>query len=79
MKVGLCHIVVIYYGTSFKGTFVTICKVLDLSNETLAKHHHNELIVDYLPYFLNKVIIIEIEYRQSTDVFIPTWTATGYT
>ena len=74
----MCHLVVIYDDTPFKGTFVAICTSLDLPYDILAKRNHKGLTVEHFHRFLNKAVTIVIEDRQSNDVFVPPGIAAGY-
>ena len=47
MKLDLCHLVVLYDGSPFKGSFVTIWKSLHISSNILAKRNHEGLTVEY--------------------------------
>ena len=78
MKFGLCHLVVLDDGNPFKGAFVAMCKSLKVNYDILAKRKYNGLSVEHFQRFLNKVIKISMEDRQSNDVFVPTGIAAGY-
>ena len=71
VKFGLCPLVVIDDGTPFKGAFVAMCTALDLNYDILAKRNHEGLSVEHFHRFLNKVVTIAMEDRQSNDVFVP--------
>ena len=78
MKFGLCHLVVIDDGTLFKGSFVAMCKYLDLYYDILAKCNHKGLTVEHFHCFLNKVVTIAMENRQRNNVFVPAGVVAGY-
>ena len=78
MMFGLCHLIIIDYGTPFKSDFVAMCKALDLNYDILAKRNDKELTVEHFHRFLNKVVTISMEDRQSNGVFVMTWIAVGY-
>ena len=78
MKFGLCHLVVINNGTLFIRAFVTMCKALDLNYDILTKRNNKGLTVGHFHCFLNKAVKIEIEDRQSNDVFVPAGIVAGY-
>ena len=72
MKFSVCHLVVIDDSISFKGAFVSLCKVLDLNYDVFAKHNHKMSTV------VNKTEIITMEDRQSNDVFVPAGIVAGF-
>ena len=78
MMFGLCHFIIIDYGTPFKCAFVAMCKNLDLNYDILAKRNDKELTVEHFHRFLNKVVAISMEDRESNDVFVMTWIAVWY-
>lgn len=53
MKFGLCYLAILDYGAPFKDAFVTMCQVLNLKYDFLAKRNQKELTVEYLHRFLN--------------------------
>ena len=63
MKFGLCHLVVINYGTPFKGTFVAMCIALDLNYDIFAKRNYKRSTVERFHRFLNKAVPIAVEDR----------------
>ena len=77
MKFGLCHLVVIDDGTPSKGTFVAMCKALDLNFKIRTKRNHRGLTVEHFHRFFNKAVTIAIEDRKSDDVFVPAGIAAG--
>ena len=70
MKFGLCHLVVINDGTLFKGSFVAMCKVLDLNQTIFANRNYKGLTVGHFHRFLNKEATIVMTDRQSNNVFV---------
>ena len=60
-----------------KRDFVAICKALDLNYDILTKRNNKGLTVGHFHCFLNKAVKIEIEDRQSNDVFVPVGIAAG--
>ena len=78
MKFGLCYLVVLDDDTSFKDTFVAMCKVLKLNYDILAKRNHTGLSVEHFHRFLNKAATIAMADRQSNNVFVPAEIITGY-
>ena len=75
MKFGVYHLVVIDDGTSFKRTFVIMCKDVDLNYDVLAKRNYKGLSVEYFHRFLNITVKIAMKDRQSNDVLISAGTA----
>ena len=63
MKFGLCHLVVLDDGNTFKGDFVAMYKALKLTYEILAKRNHKELSAEHFRRFLNKLTTIAMEDR----------------
>ena len=63
MKFGLYHLVVLDDDNPFKGSFVTMCKTLDLNYYILVKCNHKELSVENFHRFLNKATTITMEDR----------------
>ena len=51
MKFGLCHLVVLDDGDSFKGVFVAMSKSLKLKYDILAKRNHKGLSVEHFHLF----------------------------
>ena len=70
MKFGLCHLVVIDDGTLFKGSFVAMCKALDLNQDIFANRNYKWLTVGNFHRFLNKEATIVMTDRQSNNVFV---------
>ena len=77
MKIGLCHLVVLNDGTSFKVAFVAIRKVLKLNYNILAKRNYKGLSMEHSHRFLIKATTIAMEYHQCTDVIVPVRIAKG--
>ena len=69
MKFGVYHLVVIDDDPPFKDAFVTICLVLALNYDILAKRNHKGLTIENFHRFLNKAATKEMEDRQNNDVF----------
>jgi len=78
MKFGLCQLVVLDDGISFKGAFIAMCDALNLNYDVLAKRIHKGLTVKHFHRFLNKSITISTEDCGTNDVFVPAGIATGY-
>ena len=58
IKFGLCHLVVLDDGTSFKRYFIAMCQALNLNYDILAKRNHKGLCVEHFYHFLNKSVTI---------------------
>ena len=69
MKFGMCYLIVLDDGTSFKGEFVAMCQSLNLNYEILAKRNHKGL---------NKSVTIAAEDHDTIDIFVPAGIAAGY-
>ena len=78
MKFGLYHLIVLYHGSPFKRSFITMCKALNLSNDVFAKHNHKGFTVEHFYRFLNKRVIIAAEERGTNDIFVPVGITAGY-
>ena len=73
----MCYLV-IDDGTLFKGDGVAVCKAFDLNYDVFANRNHKGLTVEYFNRYLNKLVTIVMEDRQSNDVFIPAGIAARY-
>ena len=58
MKFGLCRLVVLYDGSPFKGSFITMCKNLRLYYDVLAKRNKKGLTVEHFHRFLSESVTI---------------------
>ena len=47
MKFAVCHLVILDDGGPFKGIFVSICKILDLYYDIIAKRNHKDITVEH--------------------------------
>ena len=72
MKFGVCHLVILDDGGPFKGIFISICKILNLYYDIIAKRNHKDITVEHFHWFLNKGTAIAIEDRLSNNIFVPT-------
>ena len=70
MKFDLCHIVVVDDGNPFICDFVAMSKTVDLNFDIIFKRNHKGLTVEYFHRFLNNVVTIAMEDRQSDDAFV---------
>ena len=70
LKFGMCHLVVIDYGSPFKGSYVAMCQALNLNYDVLAKRNHKELSVEHFHRFLNKSVTIAAKERGTNDIFV---------
>ena len=78
MKCGLCHLVVLDDGNSFKGTFFVMYKALKLNFDILSKCNQKGSSLEHFHRFLNKATTIAMEDRQSNDVFVSAGIAAGH-
>lgn len=78
MKFGICYLVVLDYGTSFKGDFIATCQSLNLNYVILAKRNHKRFTFDHFRCFLNKSVTIISEERDTNNISVSTGIATGY-
>ena len=62
VKFGLYHLVVLDDGALFKGSFVVMCKVLDLNYDILAKCNHKGLSVELVFYALPSLLVVNSEF-----------------
>ena len=79
MKFGLCHLVVLDDGISFKGTITAMCEALSLNHGVLAKRNHKCLTVEHYHRFLNKSVTIIAEECDTNDIFVPIGITLCYT
>ena len=78
LKFGLYLLVVIDNGTPFKAAFTTACGSLKIPFECSAKRNHMSLLVEKLHRFLNKVVIIASNDRDTLDYFVEVGISAGY-
>ena len=71
IKFSGCHLVVLDDSTPIHIYVFAIYNILDLNDDILAKHNHKGLSVENFYRFLNKATTIEMEDRQSNNVFVP--------
>ena len=55
-----------------------MCKALSLNYNIFANHYHKGLRVEYFHRFLNKVITIAMDDRESSNLFILAGIAAAY-
>jgi hypothetical protein len=72
LKVGVCVMVVVDDGSTFKGLFVEMCKKIKLRFHVVAINNHQALCVERFHVFLNKTLRIATNDRDSIKgVYIP--------
>jgi hypothetical protein len=72
LKVGFCVMVVVDDGSTFKGLFVEMCKILKLRCHVVARNNHQALCVERFHVFLNKTLRIATNDRDSIKgIYIP--------
>ena len=67
---GMCSIVVIDDGSSFKGVFVAMCNALDLTYWCFSRVNHRCNSVEHYRIFLNKTQEIARNNRGKHDIYI---------
>ena len=78
MKLGMCYIVVLDYGTPFKDAFIAICQVLNLSYDILAKRNYKGLSIEHFHCFLNKSVTVAEKERGDNNIFVHVSIVAGY-
>lgn len=68
--VGICFMVVVDDDNKFRDLFEAMCKALGLKFHVLAKGNHKAMQVERFHRFLNKVITIKANNRNSNRVFL---------
>jgi hypothetical protein len=59
LKIGFCVMVVVDYGSTFKGLFREMCAILKIRFHTVARGNHQALMVERFHSFLNKAVTLE--------------------
>ena len=67
---GMCSVVVIDDGSSFKGVFIQMCRTLDITHWVLSRGNHKGNSVEKYHRFLNKTQAISGNDRGTHDVYI---------
>ena len=70
IRFGLYHLVVLDDDNPFKGSFNTMCQVLLLNSDVLAKRKQRRCMVDHYHRFFNKNITISAKDRGTNDIFV---------
>ena len=78
MKFGLCHLVVLDDGSTFKGAFIVMSDALNMNHDVFTKRNHKDLTVKYCHQFLNKSVTIAAEERGTNSIFVPVGFTVGY-
>ena len=73
LEFGLCHLVVLDNDILFKGIFSTICEILHLNHDFLAKRNNKDFTVEHFHHFLNKSVTITAEERDTNNIFCSCW------
>jgi hypothetical protein len=69
LKVGFYVMVVVDDGSTFKGLFVEMCKILKLRCHAVARNNHQSLCVERFHVFLNKRLCISTSEKDSIKGF----------
>ena len=75
IKFGLCHLIVLDDGTTFKGSFIASCEAL---NDVLVKCNHKGLAVEHFHRFLNERVPNVAEVRDTNGTFVSVGIVTCY-
>jgi hypothetical protein len=79
LKVGFCVMVVVGYGSTFKGLFVEMCKIIKLHCHVNARNNHQALCVERFHVFLNKTLRVATNDRDNIKgVYIPAIALAGF-
>ena len=78
LKFGLCLLVVVDDGTPFKAAFTAACDSLRIPFECFAKRNHKSVLVEKFHRFLNKVVTIASNDRDTLDCFVEAGISAGY-
>jgi hypothetical protein len=69
LKIGLCGLVVVDDGSTFKGLFQSVCDILHIDIHFAARGNHKAVAVEHFHRFLNKVAIAAND-RGTNIVFV---------
>jgi len=79
LKVGFCRAVSIDDGSTFKGTFITMCTSLGIHLAPAAKGNHKSVSVERFFRYLNKAVTIATSDRANlTKVWLPSAMLAAY-
>ena len=78
LKFDMCHLVIIDDGTPFKTAFVEICQALNIEYDILSKRTHKIISVELFNRFLNKVLNITVQDRDTLEIVVVTCIFTDY-
>ena len=70
LKFGICAVVVIDDGSTFRGLFEEMCSLLKIRFHAAAKRNHKSIGVEKFHAFLNKGVTIYAEERGSNECFV---------
>ena len=69
---GLCHLAAIDDGTPFKSVFPAMCDCLTINHEVVTKRNHKGVSVEWLHRFLNNVVTITSNDRDTVSIYCTT-------
>ena len=78
LKFDMCHLIIINDGTPFKTAFVEICQALNIEYDILSKRTHKIISVELFNRFLNKVLNITVQDRDTLEIVVVTCIFTDY-
>ena len=67
---GLCHTVIVDADSKFKATFAEVISLLNLNKHDLSKGNHQAMLVERFNRYLNKVMKIFTNERNSTRTYV---------
>lgn len=78
LKFGLCYLIILDDGISFKGAFIAMCEALHSNHGIFAKRNHKSITAEHSQRFLYKSVAIAAEERGTNDSFVPASVPSGY-
>jgi hypothetical protein len=80
IKVGFCIVVIIDKGSTFKGEFQEMCRILKIRWHVIARANHQGLVIKRFNHFLNKSITTATPNRRHANkaVIIPATHLSAY-
>ena len=73
LEFDLYYLVVLDDGNPFKGSFIAMCKNLNINHDVLAKSSHKDITIEHFHLFLNKSVTIATGERDINDIFCYCW------
>ena len=78
LKFGMCGLIIVDAGSTFRATFEAMCSSLHLRLHPAAKANHKAVSVERYFRFLNKAVAIAINDRMDPTVWVPAAMTAGY-